>query len=236
MATTSATIGAAESAAPATEMTVARPGNELMSLYRIESDLVELMAALDEAEDEETKRAIEQGIEEYLGREVRKVDHIRGYLRYCETMIAASRLAASEATQMSRIWQNRYEHLKERTQRTMEGFQVKALEGQAGKLLVKRNGGVEPLDLYNEELLPDEYRTATIEMPLTQWKAIQAVVPGAPEAKRAEPDTKRIRAALATPCWLCNAKGGECQECGGTGRTTVAGARLNERGSHLEIR
>src|SRR6516225_10011646 len=97
---TSATIGAAaapEDAAPTTEM-VTRPGNELMSLYQIESDLVELMAALDEAEDEETKRAIEQGIEEYLGREVRKVDHIRGYLRYCETMIAASRLAASEAT------------------------------------------------------------------------------------------------------------------------------------------
>ena len=95
---------------------------------------------------------------------------------------------------------------------------------------------LEPLDLYNEELLPDEYRTATIEMPLTQWKAIQAVVPGAPEAKRAEPDTKRIRAALATPCWLCNAKGGECQECGGTGKGRVPGARLNERGSHLEIR
>src|ERR1035437_5897417 len=97
------------------EMTAIEPGRDNLSLYRIESDLQELMECLEDARergDEPVIAAIQQGIQEYVTREVKKVDRLAGYIRHCETMSSAAKLESQRCASVSERWTDRVDGLK----------------------------------------------------------------------------------------------------------------------------
>jgi hypothetical protein len=58
---------------------------------------------------------------------------------------------------------------------------------------------------------------------------------------RLVPDNEAIRKALENPCPVCDGLGkipfkDACIACGGSGKNTVPGARLRERGNHVEVK
>lgn len=139
---------------------------------------------------------------------------------------------------------------------------VRWIKTASGSLTLRGNGGLQPLSVNLDEL-PDEYTKVTVTMPHQLWSAIcdHFAECGKSELKagdlmsqpgvtvKTEPDNARIREALGKPCERC---GGEkrvcfketqlsevwddCPVCGGTGRFTIPGAKLEERGESLVVR
>jgi hypothetical protein len=117
---------------------------------------------------------------------------------------------------------------------------------------LKGNGGLEPLDIYDEALVPDDYCTATVTLPWNLWLVLRESisVEDFPKSIRSV-DSAAVRKALAEPCWVCEGTGqgndigtdrdgeaisGSCTSCGGSGKAGVPGCALRDRGFHLEIR
>jgi len=220
-------------------------GRDNLSLYQIEADLQELMAAYGEAEDDATRQAIEQGIQEYAAREVAKVDGIRAYLRHCEVMAVAAKCEADSQMERSRKWTRRAEKLQAICLSTMIAMGKKRLEGKTGELAVKTNGGLQGLDITEPTLVPDEMCVYSGSVTHDELRELSRaaehngchsnLILKLNRFNRV-PDNSAIRAALKSPCWLCAGKDEDCDQCGGTGLSTVPGARLRERGQHLEVK
>ena len=243
--------------------------NENLSLYHIEQDLAELMGARDEelqAINEGTRKdadglaAIDQAIKEYAAREVAKVDSIRGYLRWAKVQADAAEDEAERQDARAKLLRAGMDRLKEFVVSVMNTAGKKAIEGKTGKLMVKGNGGVEPLVIADESLIPDELCWMEGRIRADLWLALGETVPGLiPESSIAfslkrVPSNTLVREALAKDCSKCHGHGAlcagclasashcscsytvTCESCAGTGRAGVPGARLEPRGQHLETR
>jgi hypothetical protein len=129
------------------------------------------------------------------------------------------------------------------------------LTGADGSMLMlKGNGGVQALtvDGYAEgkfsqdSPLPVEYRKVTVQMPLSLYIQIEREFDLEKYAPviAAEPDQAVIRKDLASDCEACNGTGKidapealrPCNGCGGDGKKRVPGARLADRGFHVEVK
>jgi hypothetical protein len=113
---------------------------------------------------------------------------------------------------------------------------------------------VEEVEVFDESLVPDEFCTVTVTMTAKEWYRAQGLSSGKPLIATVGPRTPSlslIGEALTKPCGNCRGTGEvivppaevaaitltiQCPECGGTGRQSVPGARLVERGQHVEIR
>jgi hypothetical protein len=126
------------------------------------------------------------------------------------------------------------------------------------QLLLKGNGGLQPLqvDGWDEERrqwvrpdspLPPDFELATVEMSGTLFLTLSMMKEYEDKIRLIAhvPNNKLIRETLAQPCGRCNATGrlfsaGDnpelCDLCGGSGKATVPGARLRDRGNHVEVR
>ena len=217
-------------------------GRDNLSLYQIEADLQELMAAYSEAEEDATREAIEAGIREYVEREVMKVDGIRSYLRHCEVMADAAKAEAAAQLERSKQWTKRAEKLESACLAVMTQMGKKRLEGNTGALVAKKNGGVAPIEITDEMLVPDEFCVAQVEMPWVIWdcadKVTVGIMPEHVKVKRVVSNTA-IRKSIDLTCWACNGICSEenpCSLCGNSGLAGVPGARLLERGSSLQVK
>lgn len=102
---------------------------------------------------------------------------------------------------------------------------ARKLTGADGSMIMlKGNGGLQPLEITDEAQLPDDCKKATITIPLNLWQDVFSAISDsmADEVSRnitvvIAPDQGAIRAVI-------QAEGG------------VPGARLLDRGSHVEIR
>ena len=247
---------------------------ENLSLYHIEQDLAELMGARDEelqAINEGTRKdadglaAIDQAIKEYAAREVAKVDGIRGYLRWAKVQIEAAEAEAEKQAARAKQLKAGAERLKQFVVSVMQDAGKKSIEGTTGKLLVKGNGGLEPLVISDDSLIPDNLCWMEGRIRADAWKVIQEshafLVHEFPsfliQLTRVASNTL-IREALARECRKCGGVGKYCGKCGfvpcncldeenapspivcetcaGTGLAGVPGAHLEARGVHLETR
>lgn len=194
-----------------------------LSLFEIEQSLALLMQDRDEVTDPDEIAAIDAAIRDYVGQEIRKVDGIRAYIRHSETQAAAAVEEARRANAIASVHLARIDRLKAACLTAMQEAGAKRLDGKAGYLIVKGNGGLAPLKI-QEDILPDEMRDVNVRMPMNLWQEICHQMPGdlllpLTELKQSEsyqPSNGRIREAL---------KAG-----------TVPGAYLEERGSHLEVK
>ena len=223
-----------------------------LSLYNIESALLDLLTAREELmaqrgdlaqqqdwEDiDEQTVAVEKALEEYVRAEVKKCDGIHWYLTAAKQTAQDARAEARRMDERARRIENSADRLKAICCDVMRMAEVKRIDGTAGRYLLRKgNGGLAPLvvDGWDAErerwatdapVLPPIFQDVTIKMPRWLW---DYAVDGVPEDSelgkdlrgvrniKTGPANDRIRAALAA---------GE----------EVPGARLDQRGEHLEIK
>jgi hypothetical protein len=120
------------------------------------------------------------------------------------------------------------------------------------------------VEITDESLVPDEYCTVTVTMPVPLWIAFvqrkdfnmrDFAEPGSVKESPRSPSLSLIAEALSQPCQKCGSVPAVrystegitdepdgavgvavCPECGGSGRRSVAGAQLKPQGQHVECR
>jgi hypothetical protein len=220
-----------------------------LSLYTIEDGLAELLnqreearadvarggSEEDRAEAENALAVIERTLGEYLSLEVRKVDNYHRYLTCSGNLIAEMKAEETAIRTRRQRLEAAMAWLKERALTAMSIADKKRVDGTAGRYLMRKgNGGVKPLvvDSWDGEhwtnggpltsVLPEAMMDVTVTLPLPVWLEMcdlhESFSRGDGGQLRTEtvPNNARIRAAL---------------EVG-----IVPGARLAERGEHLECR
>jgi hypothetical protein len=195
-----------------------------LTLWEIETGLLELLEAREEAQTPEAIAAVEQALAEYVTREVEKVDNIRGLIRHCEMVATAARQEARDQAERARVWEARRDRVKQLAQNVMEAHGRKRLEGRTGSLQVTGNGGVEPLVISDPAQVPEECCKYVGWIRGDEWMTMLEILTDADwslehfEGKLERVvDNDRTRKAIA--------------EQGG-----VPGATLGERGKHLEVK
>ncbi len=192
-----------------------------ISLLGIESDLHDLFTWWQEADTPEEIEAAEVAIRACAEQEVRKVDGIRKYWRLCDQMEAAAKFEAETQRKRAQMWAARRDRLKLLVQDVMTAFHMKKLEGQTGSLYLKGNGGRQAVEISNPELVPSEYMRVTVDMRSDVWHEIE-------KSMGAQWIRENVGRTTVTPALSLI---GEALE-----KDAVAGARLIERGQHVEMR
>ncbi len=192
-----------------------------LSLFGIESNIHDLMDIWQDAETPEDMALAEERIREWANLEVRRVDGIRKYWRLCDQMEAAAKFEAETQRRRAQMWAARRARLKLLVYDVMTAFHLKKLEGQTGSLMVKGNGGKQAVEISNPELVPSEYMRVTMECSGDVWAELTSRM-GAQWIK------ENVGRTTVTPALSLI---GEALE-----KDAVAGARLIERGQHVEMR
>ena len=203
-----------------TDLEVANPNR--LSLFVLTEAIVTLMEAIDEAPDELARETVSQELRHYVEQEVRKVDSIRAYYKHCEFMASAARQEAAEQAKRSQAWAARADRLKHMVYDVMTTFGMKKLEGRSGVLMVKGNGGRQLVKVDNPELLDPKYLDYAGVINGAVWERLKRECPWLVQEST---DAVRIGAAPSLT------RIGEALQDG-----PVAGARLEDRGSHAEIK
>ena len=201
------------------------------SLFEIEHALTELLTARAEAEEipegperEQALAAVDQAMAEYVERELQKADNIIGF---CRTLKRATEAAKEDRDYYARragFLDRTLQRMKEYAHIAMEAAGKKRIDGRSGYLLVKNNGGIEPLVISNETIIPDDHCKFIVTVPGEQWRAVHDCLRGMHiiglltgyQTQRV-PDTAVIRDTLKR----------------GDG---VPGAHLEHRGQHVEVK
>ena len=201
----------------------AKDGAGSLSLFEIERALVDLLAEYEDCQDDAERANVQTAIEAYVAAEVQKVDGVRAYLRHCEIMAAAAQEEAERFRDRSKAWGNRAERLKDACLRVMTAAGKKKLEGRTGSLLAKGNGGLAPLVVTDATMLPEECVVYEGKVAGPLWARTLKQCPwlepefaGAAVKMERSANNAAIREAL--------------------GKGPVAGAYLDERGKHLEVK
>lgn len=240
--------------------------DDLLSLYQMreeaatDCDTAIVFTGRDSAQSAELMdqlRVIDEQIAEYVKAEIRKADGIGHHWRHFKLMGDAARAEAKRLSALADGWDARLDRLKAMCLHVMEQFEWRAgkprvIEGKVTKLYLKGNGGKQAVDITDESMVPDEYKLVTVTMSLPQWNSLLKVANGSgvPGAKACVVSSlSLIGAALDRNCEVCGGTGGPCDlseygggenepcpACGGSGKCGVPGARLLERGQHVECR
>ncbi len=238
-----------------------------LTLYDLSRELVELMDRYDDPELLEVEHAeIEAKLRVYAAQHVRKVDDIRAYLRHCELMIDGARREVAIQKAHEEAWEARRDRLKALCVDVMQEFKAKRLDGNTGSLLLRGNGGKQPVTIANPELVPDEFCVyeCSISGQAFGWLR-SALGPHITDDERSRweywsgrqdvqivrtPRKSLIEAELQKPCQVCEGRGWmpdtativgataskPCDACGGSGKRGVPGCTLEPRGVHLEVK
>ncbi len=222
---------------------LARIDERNISLIELKLELKELYEKREQEENTPEERAAFDGqIKQYIEANIRKVDNIRLFWRYCEDVMAAAERDEKDAAARKRSAENKLEFLKSLCHDVMVSLKEKKLEGAHGFIRLQTNGGSLALDIYSQALVPEEL------VSYTGWMSAECMAKLPPEItarqdfqfERATKDGT-IKARLETKCDCCGGDGkgvnGEpCTHCAGTGFLLVPGARLSPRGQHVRIR
>lgn len=222
-----------------------------MNLYAIEQSLQQLVDLREQAEadgDSEAIAVIDGQLREYLTQEAAKVTSYVALIRSRQALVDACNAEMERVVNICDCAQADIDRLKVNALAVMQRFGVKELKATpGGGLRIQGNGGVQALEVYDNIELRDEFKQVTVTLPLRQWQAMQQAFEDDPGMgsiyqRPAEPDTERIRAALAqrVVCPECkggDVPGGECPTCEGAGTipATVPGAKLLPRGESLRV-
>jgi hypothetical protein len=220
-----------------------------LTLWTIEDSLLQLVAAREDAaadmeisEDERRDRlqVIDTALADYIRQEITKVDNVRSYLMHCKLMADAARAERAAMEARVRIWEARESRLKGICISALDAADKKRVEGKTGSLSVRGNGGLQPLVVDQQEMVPDEVCVWVGTVGPAVWKRIQMLAITDPATKlERQPSNAAIREALGKPCPECGAlpaPSDACQTCGGTGTMGVPGAHLEPRGRCLVVK
>src|SRR5574340_316924 len=140
-----------------------------LSLYRIETELLELLqfredTALDRsitpAEREETLKAADQRIAEYVARELTKADNIAAFLRECDRRADLEDEEIARLQARKRKWQAWHDRLEECTIRAMQIAGKKEIDGAHNTLKLRKNPA--SVDVMQPDLVPASYQRLNV--------------------------------------------------------------------------
>ncbi len=200
--------------------------------------------------DQDALAAVDAAIVEYVKAEVRKADNIARYIKSCDEHATAKRREAERLTHEAKLDEERRDRVKAMVLQIMRDVDKKKIQGDTYTLSRVGNGGVQAVEVAQQDLVPEKFRTVTVRMALNVWVSLSALVPQSEETKIVSSDENltAIRRELEKriPCPSeCDSgviyvdDGTEpCPICGGTGEVAngVPGARLAERGEHLRVK
>jgi hypothetical protein len=191
----------------------------LFSLDRGLTDLMELRSEMVEAG--ETTEAIDGQIREYLQTLPAKIDGCAAVRiwkdRRIDTLKAErNRISAAIATEQADLAR-------------LDGYLIEGLErqpeprkgprklvGQTHTISLRGNGGIAPLVITDEAEIPEEYRTATVTVPYSDWATMEPLFPADTKCTVAVSNAA-VRAGI--------------EQLGG-----VPGAHIGERGISLVVK
>jgi hypothetical protein len=232
-----------------------------LTLYGIETQLLELLnfresieadPDMTPQEQQESLKACDESIAEYIRAEVKKCDGIARYLREFEARADTLKEEAARCTAMAKNWQKRYDSLEAMVIDIMQATKQTRIDGRHSVLQLKKNPP--SVEVAQPELVPHEYQRVTITMTKTEWLMILRALPIAerlamPQTRGDyEPMKDEIKKRLKEECGVCHGQGvvpspakGDptmfhCESCNGTGRAGVPGCRLRTDGVRLEVK
>jgi hypothetical protein len=172
--------------------------------------------------------------------EVKKVDGIRGYLKHCAMMEKCAKEERDAQAKRAKTWEGRRERLSKYVVSIMQGLGIKKLEGRTGTLAVHGNGGVQPFEITNAELLPPDCVTRRMVARLENnglWSDAELTITGTPQAfttwKRASLDAILHALGQASIVGDDTPNNDAIREAMTRGK--VSGVTEQERGSHLRV-
>lgn len=190
-----------------------------LALYNIAAEMAELQDLRDAAVDEGDTAAVEVidkqllcYVQDHLAK---KGDGIRGWLREQDLRATTFREEEARFKGLAMQAEANVERVKAYVLGVMQQFDLKRIKGTSGDALIGRrgNGGVRPLTIAQELMVPDKYLQVVTPVPLSVWN----------EHGMPDPDPTHIRVdkqAVRHDLEL------------GIG---VPGCRLEEKGEHLRV-
>lgn len=203
-------------------MTQNSPSEEL-TLFDIESGISGLVNERDECETDAEREQVDQAIAAYIAAEITKVDGIRSYMLHCQIMSAAAQEEAERQRVRAKQWEARAANLKAMCLRVLQSAGKKKVEGRTGALMVKGNGGLAPLNVTDESMIPEECCVYAGKIAGPLWLRTVVVCPWLEQPFAGE--------AVKMERQVVNGLVRDSLKVG-----PVAGAFLGDRESHLEIK
>jgi len=185
-----------------------------LTLYGIETQLLELLNFRDAVSDDpdlrpdeqaESLKAIDQQIQAYVTAEVKKADGIAGYLREFETRAEALKQEAKRCSQMAKDWETRRDKLESMVIGVMRIAGVTRIDGRHSVLQLKRNPP--SVEVAQPELVPENLRRITVTLSEAMWMKLSEhiqpeeydqVAEGNPEPMKGE-ISKRLKSGDGVP-------------------------------------
>lgn len=204
--------------------------HDSLSLYEIEDGLRVAVDAYEEAREQlelvanepaEVNNAAydrmmlaQSAVEAYLQEEIRKVNGIHSYIRYCDAMQRACDEEAERLEARQKMWERRRDWIKGLVLSIMRQFDVKKFETASAVLRRQNNGGVNPVEITDPAAVPAHFVRVTVQMTEAQFQKLPMMVGAV--VKEREFMNAAIRKTLETG-------------------SPVPGARLGERGESLRV-
>jgi len=233
-----------------------------MSDLRINDDFSALADLIESTEDAPDGASLEQAqaalLERIRAELIARSDGLRRAIIWYEKLADDAKRVAKQAAARAAL-------VREYVKNEMQAAGTRKVQTASGSLMIRGNGGLEPLVITDAALLPDEYCTVQVRINAALWAEIRRHVaecgrPGLAAMELSltserEPSNALIRAELAKPCENCEGRGEmeclnedhtrptdcsekcrTCQYCGGSGKRSVPGCRLDPRSESLVVR
>lgn len=202
--------------------------NQPLTLYQIESELAELLDLYDSTaatplsmdfelvDREHALYTISNAIDEYVKREMRKVNGIARAVLMYDDYADTLRTRARELSQRAQVFENRSSRVKSSALEVMRqvlGDKGK-LETAEHSLTVCGNGGLAPLIIDDEAKIPPTLKSVTVKMTLEMWEYLQKEYEGVEIGKASKPEISGAEVRKSIP---------------------EGAAHLGDRGFHLRV-
>lgn len=190
-----------ESAPPLREDThgvIPYAGDPKLSLFQIEQEKLDLIQFREDCETDEERQAVDEQIQAYVGREIRKVTGIAALLKHFKAQAAIAKAEEERAAKWRKRWEANYERLKNMVHGVMIALELPKVEGATDRFRRQKNPVA--LEVTDATVIPADYLKANIRMPLKEWEALRDFIPFGYSIKglavTSEVDTVALKAAL----------------------------------------
>src|SRR6185312_2857181 len=114
-------------------------GDPKLSLFQVEQEKLDLIQFRDECETDEECAAVDQQIQEYVGREIRKVSGIAALLKHFKAQAAMAKAEEERAAKWRKRWEANYERLKNMVHGVMVALELPKVEGATDRFRRQKN-------------------------------------------------------------------------------------------------
>ncbi len=235
-----------------------------LSLYKLDAELTDLLSyRAERIEDRDSPasaeelEAVDGAIAAYMEQLPRKVDGVASVLRYFDEQVEFADREIKRLRARKTQFEENAQRLKDCAAIVLEKQPMPAkgcrkLVGSHSTLMLKGNGGVQPLVISQPDLIPDNLCRMEGWVNQELWDlAVDMVRTSSTRGTRINdyslsrvPIPALVREALIQPCATCDGSGeivndgpySACADCSGSGRASVPGAHLEARGFHVEVK